>query len=45
MSYTIREHLVLYCHAPCLMNTWTTETYWAQQKKVLHSVTLFLFLV
>ncbi|CAD6238895.1 unnamed protein product [Miscanthus lutarioriparius] len=26
----IREHL--YCHAPCLMNTWTTEMYWDQQK-------------
>jgi hypothetical protein len=33
LSYTIREHPVLYCHAPCLMNTWTTETYWDQQKR------------
>jgi hypothetical protein len=35
LSYTIREHLVLYCHAPCLMNTWTTETYWDQQKRYI----------
>jgi hypothetical protein len=33
LSSTIREHLVLCCHALCLMKIWTTGIYWNQQKR------------